>query len=576
MGYRIASIPHSRRPSLRPSSTRPGSSAGVASEALGLGIGLGGISQRASRALSRAPSLGPQYEETVEEAGELSTVIDQEVEVEEAETEIIETDSRSASNHKRRKRGRKGKGVQQASAASANDSSSIVDKTLNTLAEASQALARELSRTSRSVPASSQTSVTTPAASIHHSAATTINHIYSPLEHQTTSNVALQSPLVQVSSSSSRTSSLKAGVTSSTISAPSPLSTSVTPISSSITTLNPPPPTISKKPSKWRLGFGKGSHGQSDRSSVSSSKSPALQSQSSIDEVHSHSSLGSVSSKSMSTTASNVTNLLMGLNAPPQTPKNASTSHRGFIDGHSQHHAQDAYIPPSSSVTSLEEPSIWQRGRRPKVIGGARKLGAGSTSWGPSGATSAFGLTGSNNGPYGHGSPSNHSNTSWGPSNGSQTNLSVNPNFSLNNLSNQSFHNNNDRRSDRAVSPTSTRSGRQPVPGPSSSGGLGSREPNGTAALGAGSRTNNDWRASMSSLGGASTMSGSSAFTRLSNGSQRSVSTAATSVSSASSWRSNGSKYPYSYDTTGQLPPNVKRKWFHTWQLCACISNDMA
>ncbi|KAJ3473053.1 hypothetical protein NLI96_g13156 [Meripilus lineatus] len=516
----------------------------------------------------------------------------------EAEAEIIETDSRCASTHKRRKRGRKGKGVvpQTIVAAPSNNEPNIVDKTLTTLAEASQALARELSRTSRNP---SQPSVTTSAASIHSSAATTTNIIYSPLEQ--TSNVALQSPLVQVPSSSSLTSSLKAGVTSSTVSAPSPLSSSVTnipnphsvPLSSSSSTsgiinanspLTPPPvpaalptPTITKKPSKWRLGFGKGSHGQSDRSSVSS-KSSSMQAQSPVEQTHGL--LANGSSKPMSTTASNVTNLLMGLNPSAPASKASSSSH--------VHNAMPPpSLPASSSVTSLEETSsIWQRGRKPKVIGGGsapRNVGAGSSTWGPSGASSAFGVTSSTsslaggvppplpngNGPYGHGGAHmNHSTTSWGPpSNGSHSNLSV-------------------LQKERAQSPTSLRSGRHGVASSAASvvssssvaGGISSNGASSSTShheggsgmkVGGGASRNSDWRASMSSLGGVSTMSGSSgssAFTRLSNGSQRSVSTAATSVS-ASSWRSNGSKYPYNYETGGQLPPNVKLVTGTPWEL---------
>jgi len=86
-----------------------------------------------------------------------------------------------------------------------------------------------------------------------------------------------------------------------------------------------------------------------------------------------------------------------------------------------------------------------------------------------------------------------------------------------------------DRRSDRATSPNSVRSGRP-------------------LASSASSVASTNWRSSMSTTSSASMSS--SAFTRYSNSSVRSVSTAATSVSS-NSWR-NHSSHP------AGLPKNVK------------------
>ena len=146
-GHRIHSIPHSRRPSLRNST--------VAGEAM---------STRASRNLSRAPSFGPAFEHQLEGQNMLLPMPDGKIEEESLHGELIhdhndhheldaevegESGSRSASTHKRRKRGaRKGKGSV-STAVSPTMPSNAHDATLETLAQASQALAREISRTSR-------------------------------------------------------------------------------------------------------------------------------------------------------------------------------------------------------------------------------------------------------------------------------------------------------------------------------------------------------------------------------------------------------------------------------------------
>ncbi|KAI0930605.1 hypothetical protein AcV5_007273 [Taiwanofungus camphoratus] len=248
-GHRLSSIPHSRRPSLRCATPVD-------------------PTQRVSRSMSRAPSLGPAYEEP--ESMVLAPVPDQENEEQEQEVGLeVETESRSTSTYKRRKRGaRKGKGALASPVAAPDE----VHDTLDTLAEASQALAREISRTSR------------------------------------TSSLAV-----------------------------SPIEVPPPPIS----TLSPsvPTPTISKKPSKW-LRFGKGTGGKV----------------SAAEEVPSEAG----NAKPMSSTASNVTNLLMSLNAPPpSTPR----------------------MPTSASQPDGEE--SWARGRRPK--GSPYSYNAGnSATWGPS------------------------------------------------------------------------------------------------------------------------------------------------------------------------------------------------
>ncbi|PCH43574.1 hypothetical protein WOLCODRAFT_90362 [Wolfiporia cocos MD-104 SS10] len=219
-GHRLASIPHSRRPSLR--SATP----------------IDAASQRASRSLSRAPSFGPAYEFPAE-TSVLSTVPDQENEEQEQEQEEgrehgheRETSSRSTSTTKRRKRGaRKGKNALLAAAK---------DETLVTLAEASQTLARELSRTSRT------------------------------------------------------SQSVGAGVDVPLVHALAPVPAPATPLSSA--------PSISKKSSKWKLSFGKTSAG---------GKAAAAE------EAPAHAEPAGAQGKVMSSTASNVTSLLMSLNAPP-------------------------------------------------------------------------------------------------------------------------------------------------------------------------------------------------------------------------------------------------------------------
>ncbi|TFK54304.1 kinase-like protein [Heliocybe sulcata] len=213
-GHPISSVPCSRRPSSRQASRQ-------ATGTLG----------------SRQPSLGPALEEE-----ERSVVIVEETvpEVLEEEPAEVETASRCTSTTKRRKRGaRKGKGAKEGSLASplATNAPSVIgvasgveeeNRTSEMLASASQALARELSRTSRS---------------------------------------------------SSFVSSFGPG--------------SPTESFASIPSVSPP---VSKKASKWKLGFGR-----------TSSTDRAV-------EMETGSSYGN--GKVMSATASNVTSLIMGLEAP--------------------------------------------------------------------------------------------------------------------------------------------------------------------------------------------------------------------------------------------------------------------
>ncbi|KAI0655911.1 kinase-like protein [Cubamyces menziesii] len=453
-GHRLASIPHSRRPSLRNS---------VVGEALS-------ISRRASRNFSRQPSLGPAYEhQALESPITLPPVIDRESEQEisftehdhdrhdheqDAEADGVEGEggSRSASTHKRRKRGaRKGKG-NGTSALSPTSPPSTHDTTLDTLAQASQALAREISRTSRHSQASSL-SLGVDASRAPHSAS--IRSAPYPIPP----NPGLP-PLSLLNSSV-------------------PLSLS-SPGSGSAS--------ISKKPSKWKLSFGKGSNAAA-ASTAGANKLSAAAEEAALPPVENS------SSKQMSATASNVTSLLNSLNAPPSPPPGVKTPHTPAARERHRDHEDDA---------------SWNRGRRPKHSPYSASPN-GSATWGPS-SGSAFGPS--------RGSPERRYGGAYA---------------------------NGDKRSERGISPSSTRSGRP-------------------LASSASSMASSNWRSSMSSAG-----TSSSAFTRYSNNSTRSVSTAATSVS-AQSWRSQGSKLSQqsqqSYDQHGnQMPANVKFVTGTPWEL---------
>ena len=195
------------------------------------------VPRRGSRSASRPPSFAHGFLET-----ELPTVMDNDNEGEiheDPHEEETQPDSRTPSNARRRKRGarkNKGKDVQVEQ----------VDLTLETLAEASQTLAREISRTSK---------------------ASGNGYIIDPSD--------LPVPPVP-------------------------------PIPSDAV---PPTPTVTKKPSKWKLTFGKSS---GDRSPTIPAPSPAVEEPVTID------------GRQMSRTASNVTNLVLGLSPPP--PKTSSRS----------------------------------------------------------------------------------------------------------------------------------------------------------------------------------------------------------------------------------------------------------
>ncbi|KAJ7502808.1 hypothetical protein B0H11DRAFT_1906655 [Mycena galericulata] len=403
-GHRIScSIPISHRPSSRQAS---GTASTIRTPAI------------QSRSLSRAGSFGPAFETAYEkpETSELSTVIDQDVEEQEEEREYRElqdqdgreseigTESRSPSTNKRRKRGaRKGKGQSQPPA-------TPKDETLETLAVASQSLAREISRASRA--SSIRTTSTNARSSI------------SGRGRQPFEPVAMY---------------------------PVPVSM----LSGSI-----PPTPITKKPSKWKLSFGKSSAAALERISPVEETSPTAD-------------------PPMSATASNVTSLIMGLNAPPPQPTPTV---------------------PADEVRG-------RRGVRPPVSASTDALGPGRR-------RDAY-------------------NTSRSPHPGAEH-----------------WAHDTDLRSERAVSPNSLRSGR-PAAGSSAS-----------------SMVSGNWRSSMSTTSSAGTST--SAFTRYSNASARSVSTTATSVS-ASSWRTTATKPPpppaAQDPAQSTIPKNVKIMSGVPWEL---------
>ncbi|THH01120.1 hypothetical protein EW026_g1511 [Hermanssonia centrifuga] len=314
-GHRLSSIPHSRRPSLR-------SAAGSRNP-----------SQRASWALSRAPSLGPAFEEQENVhpnahtsvgvgLGILSPVPDQVIEEEHIELDQEqdadqEGDSRSASTQKRRKRGaRKGKGV-------AGVSATTPDDTLETLASASQALAREISRKSRT-------------SSIVGSA------------------VGVPSPL-------SATTNVYNAINGD---APPPASEKAAPAPA-------PVPTITKKPSKWRLGFGKGSNNNSVAPAVPSVKED-------------------VDIKQKSSTANNVASILNSLNASGLEPSESLSS---SATAKSTSKSPYRHAPAAASNTSFAShaPSRYAQSQAPTSATSTTSVSSNSWRSGASGKSVASG-----------------------------------------------------------------------------------------------------------------------------------------------------------------------------------------
>lgn len=205
------------------------------------------VPRRGSRSASRPPSFAHGFVET-----ELPTVLDNDNEgevQEEPREEEPQPDSRTSSTMKRRKRGarkNKGKDVQP----------EPVDLTLETLAEASQSLAREISRSSK-----------------------------------VSGNGYVIDPVPPVP-----------------------------PIPPEATL---PTPTVTKKPSKWKLIIGK-SNG--DRSPTIPAPSPPVEEPIAVD-----------GGRQMSKTASNVTNLVLGLGPPlPKPSRPPARQHTPGCNGPTQ------------------------------------------------------------------------------------------------------------------------------------------------------------------------------------------------------------------------------------------------
>ncbi|KAJ7874711.1 hypothetical protein B0H14DRAFT_2717247 [Mycena olivaceomarginata] len=289
-GHRIScSIPLSHRPCSRQAS-------GTASAARTPAI--------APRSLSRHGSFGPAFETAYEkpETSELSTVIDQDTEEQEEEREFREaldkdkdgaesvgTDSRSASTNKRRKRGaRKGKGSSQPPS---TQPSSPKDETLENLATASQTLAREISRASR---ASSIRSNVTGSSTRSRGRPFEPAAMYAVPVAMLARNTPPVPPLPKIHQ---------------TPKPATPKPAVAPPASASDST---PAPSITKKPSKWKLSFGKSSALNVGRVSPVEETMPDLP----------------VPPTLMSATASNVTSLIMGLDASPPSAPSASADER--------------------------------------------------------------------------------------------------------------------------------------------------------------------------------------------------------------------------------------------------------
>ncbi|GJE95002.1 hypothetical protein PsYK624_111800 [Phanerochaete sordida] len=301
-GHRLASIPHSRRPSLR--------SAGGSRTPSVLAAG-----QRASFVaanISRQPSLlaFSESEHELHDArvnvglglGALPPLPDHEVEEDANEDELIdEANSRSASTNKRRKRGAR-KGKKETAAAAQAAPVLPTDDTLTTLASASQALARELSKTAKRTSGST---------------------LSVPLGSSTTVNSDVQ-----------------------TQPAPPPA----------------PVPVIVKKPSKWKLGFGKSSSNSgSNSSSLANVKEEQDASKASTASKAANLIMGlnapPPSAQSKAAAPQGNGSLHPYSHAGPSAPSASSAS---FVS-----HATSRHAPASanSSVVSLDDPA-WNRGRR--------------------------------------------------------------------------------------------------------------------------------------------------------------------------------------------------------------------
>jgi len=280
-------------------------------------------------------------------------------------------------------------------------------------------------------------------------------------------------------------------------------------------------PPVTKKPSKWKLSFGKASAA----SLVSTSSS--VEGPSSLSVATSTADVAA----NMSATASNVTSLIMGLNAP--VPYSAPATAPG---------------PPPIPDEPLPS-STWSRGRRAKkspnpTLESLSLSQSHEDLRAPSlGRLTSASLTSLTSSSFRHPPPLPEDRGRWGSTLQPPTEL----------------------RSERAISPNSARGRHAQLA--SSASSMASSQSFGTSS------GSNNWRNSMSTTSSAGTSS--SAFTHYSNSSLRSVSTAATSVSS-NSWRTGSvGKSPTSptspaspgYSHPPGVPRNIKIMDGVPWEL---------
>lgn len=142
-------------------------------------------------------------------------------------------------------------------------------------------------------------------------------------------------PLPTMTRFSALTSSLRSDKSNGTIRVP--------PSPTSATT-----PTVTKKSSIWRLGFGKSSTGPTDRLSPASA-SPAAPVTSSV----------TADNTNMSPTASNVTNLIMGLNPVDQPSSRGTTFSKGRQPKRPAIHSNNSKGRSTQDVDNCMTPAYW-------------------------------------------------------------------------------------------------------------------------------------------------------------------------------------------------------------------------
>ena len=594
IGFSLSSVPQSRRPSSRQASfsesatpTAPCSRAATPLlRGRGLPPSLGPMSLSRAPSTSREPVLSELptvFDQDVEEdmEGDLTLVQEHDQEQQDHEVGAVANgedegmDSRTPSVVRKRKRGaRRGKGHQQAQQQATAPPTSAPPASLDTLeslATASQALARELSRTSRSQsstshrPGASTGAIVVPlsaAASITHLSPQLLRTVHGHAHGQNDvpkraingvfdwaaagggSGGSLSSSSVNGEDASFASLGAAAAVASSvsTSSAASaatlvngipssaqvpgsdatsiPVAPPIEPPSSTPVEAPKPTPVIQKKTSKWKLTFGRSNSNNTSRpgTAMASSDSLAVKGTSSNESQ-------SKQQQTISPMANSVTSVVMGLNST-HTQKvanaSASTKKQNLSGG-------DVSASTSSSGRSGDQ---WPRGRRDR----ASPLGVSSN-----------GSSSSSIENWAHGVRHQNGSTTA--------------------FDNKRAH------GERNPSPTSTRNGRFA-----------------NTNSGASSKSNN-WRNSTISTNS----SVSSAFTRYSNSSVRSVSTVATSVS-AGSWRnqsttslsssncgskqgslhSSGSASSRHSDAVPKMPPpNVKCECYPLYRsVCVIGSNE--